>query len=200
MEHAPRSAATPDLHGPVQRLRRDLPSDLGSNTDASSPVSHASRTDLRDGGPPPAQAGSRALRSRNPGPRSARGEALAPTATVPRQPAHGRPIQTAAAPPAMKPVTSAGPVVGASTVSPSPKSAVKPNTKAAQPMGAVGSAARPSTAQETARISPLTARALLRRARRTRPSTNSWASTMRAVLMVSDRVTTRAGTCASTDA
>lgn len=82
-----------------------------------------------------------------------------------------------------------GPVVGASTVSPSPKSAVKPNTKAARPMGAVGSAARPSTAQETARISPLTARALLPRARRTRRNTNSWASTMRAVLMVSDRAT-----------
>ncbi len=52
-----------------------LPSDLGSNTDASGPVSHASRTALRDGGPPPAQAGARALRSRSPGPRSARGVA-----------------------------------------------------------------------------------------------------------------------------
>ena len=60
---------------PYSDSGRSLLSDLGSNTEASSPVSHASRTALRDGGLPPAQAGSRALRSRNPGPRSARGEA-----------------------------------------------------------------------------------------------------------------------------
>src|ERR1700730_14976207 len=61
-----------------------------------------------------------------------------------------------------------GLTVGASTVSPSPNSAVKPNTKAIRPVAATGSAARPNTAQEAARISPLMASALLRRARRTR--------------------------------
>lgn len=36
---------------------RSLPSDLGSNTGASSPVSHASRTAPCDGGLPPLRSG-----------------------------------------------------------------------------------------------------------------------------------------------
>jgi ribosomal protein L44E len=89
-------------------------------------------------------------------------------------------------------------IVGDITVSPSPKSAVKPNTKAIRAVAGTGRPARPNTAHETAKISPVTASALLRRARRTRRSTNSWASTMRAVLTVSDKATTRADTCPST--
>jgi hypothetical protein len=220
----------PDLRGPLQRLRqepaiRSVLEHLGQQPGQPRVPDRTARRRLATGsgrvaGAPVTWSWSEVSTRRN----------RTPTATVARQPAHSRPIQTAAAPTAIRPAASAGQMmnagtgrrrrvswpargacrppgrltsgltVGARTVSPSPNSAVKPNTKAIHPMAAAGSAARPNTAQETARISPLTASALLRRARRTQRSTNSWVTTMRAVLTVHDKATTRADTCASTDA
>src|SRR5215831_16150963 len=63
----PQSAATPRSSRPPTATPAEPAIRSGSNTEASSPVSHASRTALYDGGAPSAQAGSRAFRSHGPG-------------------------------------------------------------------------------------------------------------------------------------
>ena len=149
-------------------------------------------------------------------------------ATVPRQPTHSSEIQTVAAPAAIRPVAIAGemmnasdwakaeselarprtrssarvlrrgPRVGATKVSPSPNTAVNVNTQATRLAGGIGSAASPNTTQDAAQIRPTSARARLRRSRRTNRSTISCVATMKAVLTVTDSATMCADMCAST--
>src|SRR5260221_8188157 len=62
----------------------------------------------------------------------------------------------------------------------------------------IGSAASPKTAHDTAQIRPTSARAWLRRSRRTSRSTSSCVATIKAVLTVSDNATMCADMWAST--
>ena len=77
-------------------------------------------------------------------------------------------------------------LVGATKVSPNPNRPTKANKNTIRQPGPSTTSANPRTAQDTAKIKPMTAREELRRCRWTSRNTSIWVATMTAVLMVKD--------------